>query len=77
MKSKKSCYDAAIGHITIRRYGLIGLLYTIGLVLLVVGNINTTYYGNAVADLQDLCNLMPIINLAYAALLAQMLMGDL
>ena len=77
MKSKKSCYDAAIGHITIRRYGLIGLLYTIGLVLLVVGNINTTYYGNAVADLQDLYNLMPIVNLAYAALLAQMLMGDL
>lgn len=77
MKSKKSCYDAAIGHITIRRYGLIGLLYTIGLVLLVVGNINVTYYGNAVADLQDLYNLMPIVNLAYAALLAQMLMGDL
>lgn len=77
MKSKKSCYDAAIGHITIRRYGLIGLLYTIGLVLLVVGNVNNTYYGNAVVDVQGLCNLMPIINLAYAALLAQMLMGDL
>lgn len=77
MKSKKSCYDAAIGHVTIRRYGLIGLLYTIGLVLLVVGNINGNYYGNAVADLRDLCNLMPIINLAYAALLAQMLTGDL
>ena len=77
MKSKKSCYDAAIGHITIRRYGLIGLLYTIGLVLLVIGNINGTYYGNAVADLRDLCTLMPIINLAYAALLAQMLTGDL
>ena len=77
MKSKKSCYDAAIGHITIRRYGLIGLLYTIGLVLLVIGNVNNTYYGNAATDVLGLCNLMPIINLTYAALLAQLLMGDL
>ena len=78
MKSKKSCYDAAIGHITIRRYGLIGLLYTIGVTLLVVGSVNgSSYTGNAAMSIQSLCNVIPVCNLIYAAMLAQLLMGDL
>ena len=78
MKSKKSCYDAAIGHITIRRYGLIGLLYTIGVTLLVVGSVNgSSYTGNAAMSIQRLCNVIPVCNLIYAAMLAQLLMGDL
>lgn len=78
MKSKKSCYDAAIGHITIRRYGLIGLLYTIGVTLLVVGSVNgSSYTGNAAVSIQRLCDVIPVCNLIYAAMLAQLLMGDL
>ena len=78
MKSKKSCYDAAVGHITIRRYGLIGLLYTIGMTLLVVGSVNgSSYTGNAAMSIQRLCNVIPVCNLIYAAMLAQLLMGDL
>lgn len=80
MKSKKSCYDPAVSHITVKRFGLIGLLYTIGLVLITIGTVNGTsnhLHSSAVVDLRGLCTALPLCNLAYAAVLAQLLLGDL
>lgn len=80
MKSKKSCYDAAISHMTVKRFGLIGLLYTIGLVLITIGTVNdgaNHLYSSAAANLRDLCTALPVCNLAYAAVLVQLLLGDL
>lgn len=77
MKLKKTCYDPAVSRMTIKRYGLIGVLYTIGIILITVGFINPVYYGEALSDVQNLCTTMPFINLVYAALLTQLLLGDL
>ena len=77
MKLKKTCYDPAISRVTVKRYGLVGVLYTIGIILITVGFINPVYYGEALSDVQNLCNTMPFINLVYAALLTQLLLGDL
>lgn len=77
MKLKRTCYDPAISRVTVKRYGLVGVLYTIGIILITVGFINPVYYGEALSDVQNLCNTMPFINLVYAALLTQLLLGDL
>lgn len=77
MKLKKTCYDPAISRVTVKRYGLVGVLYTIGIILITVGFINPVHYGEALSDVQELCITMPFINLVYAALLTQLLLGDL
>lgn len=77
MKLKRTCYDPAISRVTVKRYGLVGVLYTIGIILITVGFINPVYYGEALSDVQNLCTTMPFINLVYAALLTQLLLGDL
>ena len=77
MKLKRTCYDPAISRVTVKRYGLVGVLYTIGIILITVGFINPVYYGEALSDVQNLCTAMPFINLVYAALLTQLLLGDL
>ena len=77
MKLKKTCYDPAISRVTVKRYGLVGVLYTIGIILITVGFINPVHYGEALSDVQNLCTTMPFINLVYAALLTQLLLGDL
>lgn len=77
MKLKRTCYDPAISRVTVKRYGLVGVLYTIGIILITVGFINPAYYGEALSDVQNLCTAMPLINLVYAALLTQLLLGDL
>ena len=77
MKLKKTCYDPAISRVTVKRYGLVGVLYTIGIILITMGFINPVYYGEALSDVQELCITMPFINLVYAALLTQLLLGDL
>lgn len=77
MKLKKTCYDPAISRVTVKRYGLVGVLYTIGIILITVGFINPVHYGEALSDVQNLCTAMPFINLVYAALLTQLLLGDL
>ena len=77
MKLKKTCYDPAISRVTVKRYGLVGVLYTIGIILITVGYINPVHYGEALSDVQELCITMPFINLVYAALLTQLLLGDL
>ena len=77
MKLKRTCYDPAISRVTVKRYGLVGVLYTIGIILITVGFINPVYYGEALSDVQNLCTTIPFINLVYAALLTQLLLGDL
>ena len=77
MKLKRTCYDPAISRVTVKRYGLVGVLYTIGIILITVGFINPVHYGEALSDVQNLCTAMPFINLVYAALLTQLLLGDL
>ena len=77
MKLKKTCYDPAISRVTVKRYGLVGVLYTIGIILITVGFLNPVHYGEALSDVQNLCTTMPFINLVYAALLTQLLLGDL
>ena len=77
MKLKRTCYDPAISRVTVKRYGLVGVLYAIGIILITVGFINPVHYGEALSDVQNLCTAMPFINLVYAALLTQLLLGDL
>lgn len=78
MKSKKTCYDPAISHVTLKRFAPICLLYTLGLVLLTVSKLNANgYQVNAVLGIQELCPFAVVCNLAYALVLAQLLMGDL
>ena len=78
MKSKKTCYDPAISHVTLKRFAPICLLYTLGLVLLTVNKVNANgYQVNAVLGVQELCSFAVVCNLAYALVLSQLLMGDL
>ena len=77
MKLKRTCYDPAISRVTVKRYGLVGVLYAIGIILITVGFLNPVHYGEALSDVQNLCTAMPFINLVYAALLTQLLLGDL
>lgn len=78
MKSKTSCYDSAISHVTIRRFAPIALLYTLGLVLFAAGMIGSEKYEyEAVVSIRGLISMMPVCNLVYALVLAQLLMGDL
>lgn len=79
MKLKKTCYDPAVSRMTIKRYGLIGVLYTIGIISFTIGLVNPGKYldGNAAYDVRELCNLILLVNLIYAALLTQLLLGDL
>ncbi len=78
MKSKTSCYDSAVSHATLKRFAPLCLLYTMGMVLLTTGATRpASYYSSAVDSIRSLCTTVPICNLVYAALLAQLLMGDL
>ena len=78
MKSKTSCYDSAVSHATLKRFAPLCLLYTMGIVLLTTGATRpASYYSSAVDSIRSLCTTVPICNLVYAALLAQLLMGDL
>lgn len=78
MKSKTSCYDSAVSHATLKRFAPLCLLYTMGMVLLTAGSVRpASYFDTAVDSIRSLCTTVPICNLVYAALLAQLLMGDL
>lgn len=79
MKSKTSCYDPAISHATLKRFAPLCLLYTIGLILLTVGSVrpNNDFCNGVVNIIDMLCTNVPLCNLVYAAILSQLLMGDL
>lgn len=78
MKSGKTCYDPAISHVTLKRFSPICILYTVGMILLAIGNVHPDGSSiNAAEGVLNLCSLTPICNLIYAAVLAQLLMGDL
>lgn len=78
MKSRKACYDCAISHVTVKRFAPVCILYTVGMLLLTIGMVNSSENLNdGVIGIRGLCGLVTVCNLIYAAMLAQLLLGDL
>ncbi len=79
MKSRKSCFDPAISHMTFRRFYPMCILHTIVLALLAIAFVN--FGGKTTLDtvqgVRGFCEILPLFNLVYALVLAQLLFGDL
>lgn len=79
MKLKKSCYDPAFCRMGFKRFAPLGILYTLGLVLFTVGNVNLgqNMYSTVVTSFYSLFQYTMVFNCAYAFVLVQLLLGDL
>ena len=79
MKLKKSCYDPAFCRMGFKRFAPLGVLYTLALVLLTVGNVNLgqNVHSTVVASFYSFFQYTLIFNFAYAFVLVQQLLGDL
>lgn len=79
MKLKKSCYDPAFCRAGLKRFAPLGILYTLALVLLTLANVNMgkTLNSNAVYGIYELFQWSAVLNLAYALVLVELLLGDL
>lgn len=79
MKLRKSCYDPAFCRSGLKRFAPLGILYTLGLVLFTVGNVNLgqNMYGNVVTSFYTFFQYTLVFNFAYAFVLVQLLLGDL
>ena len=78
MKSKTSCYEPALGRMGLRRFAPAFALYAVALFLLttnLLGREQSTAW--IYREITYFCCTMAPINLAYAAVLAQLLLGDL
>lgn len=78
MKSKTSCYEPALGRMGMRRFAPAFALYAVALFLLttnLLGREQSTVW--IYREITYFCCTMAPINLAYAAVLAQLLLGDL
>ena len=78
MKSKTSCYEPALGRMELRRFAPAFALYAVGLFLLTMNILgNELSAPRACEYTSHFASMMAPINLAYAAVLAQLLLGDL
>lgn len=78
MKSKTSCYEPALGRMELRRFAPAFALYAVGLFLLTMNILgNGLSAPRACEYTSQFASMMAPINLAYAAVLAQLLLGDL
>ena len=78
MKSKTSCYEPALGRMELRRFAPAFALYAVGLFLLTMNILgNELSASRACEYTSQFASMMAPINLAYAAVLAQLLLGDL
>lgn len=78
MKSKTSCYEPALGRMELRRFAPAFALYAVGLFLLTMNILgNELSAPRACEYTSQFASMMAPINLAYAAVLAQLLLGDL
>ena len=76
MKLRKSCYDPAFCRSGMKRFAPLGVLYTLALVLLTVGNVNLgqNVYSTVVASFYTFFQYTLIFNFAYAFVLVQLLL---
>lgn len=79
MKLKQSCYDPAFCRMGFRRFAPLGILYTLVLMLLTLVSVNlgSNQYGNITTSMQSFSQLTILLQLGYAFVLAQLLLGDL
>lgn len=79
MKLKQSCYDPAFCRMGLRRFAPLGILYTLALMLLTLVSVSMGYhqYGNITTSLQSFSEITILLQLGYAFILAQLLLGDL
>lgn len=79
MKLRKSCYDPAFCRMGAKRFAPLGILYTLGLVLFTVGNVNLgqNMYSTVVTSFYTFFQYTLVFNFAYAFVLVQLLLGDL
>lgn len=79
MKLKQACYDPAFCRMGFKRFAPLGVLYTLALVLLTVGNVNLgqNVHSTVVASFYSFFQYTLIFNFAYAFVLVQQLLGDL
>lgn len=75
MKSRTSCYDPATGRMNLRRYLPVWILYTIGLLLLTTAAVRT--HIEPAEYIEQHIQIMAIINMGFALVVAQLLFGDL
>lgn len=79
MKLKQACYDPAFCRMGFRRFAPLGILYTLGLVLLTLANVvlGQSISGSAMFGIRSLFEYAALANLAYAFILVELLLGDL
>lgn len=78
MKSRTSCFNGGVFRKDITRFFPVWVLYTVGLMLIVILGITNAYESAArVRNMADLIQAVVLINFAYAFLVAVLLFGDL
>lgn len=79
MKLKRACYDPAFCRMGFRRFAPLGILYTLVLMLLTLVSVNlgSNQYGNITTSMLSFSQLTVLLQLGYAFVLAQLLLGDL
>lgn len=79
MKLKRACYDPAFCRMGFRRFAPLGILYTLVLMLLTLVSVNlgSNQYGNITTSMSSFSQLTVLLQLGYAFVLAQLLLGDL
>lgn len=79
MKLKQSCYDPAFCRMGFRRFAPLGILYTLVLMLLTLVSVNlgSNQYGNITTSMSSFSQITILLQLGYAFVLAQLLLGDL
>lgn len=79
MKLKRACYDPAFCRMGFRRFAPLGILYTLVLMLLTLVSVNlgSNQYGNITTSMSSFSQITILLQLGYAFVLAQLLLGDL
>lgn len=79
MKLKRACYDPAFCRMGFRRFAPLGILYTLVLMLLTLVSVNLgrNQYGSIITSMSAFSQITVLLQLGYAFVLAQLLLGDL
>ena len=77
MKSRISFFNRAVFKKDVTRFAPLWVLYTLAILLMMLTSLSGTYYGHPVHTVNDMLTGLPVLNMLYAALAAQLLFGDL
>ena len=77
MKSRTSFFNRAVIKKDITRFAPLWVLYTLGMLLIMLNTVSSSLYMHPVHNMNASIGGISVANLFYAALVAQLLFGDL